>query len=114
MTVDQWIALALGAPTALSLIWSALLYIPKRLGSIDDRITVIETQHQNNGGSTMKDAVDRIEASQKDLAEKFQAHLLDSARRGAELETTVKILAASSPAAAVVVQTPPASPPASS
>lgn len=45
----------------------------------------IQAQHHNNGGSTMRDAVDRIEKKVDDIDTKVDAHLIEASADTARL-----------------------------
>jgi hypothetical protein len=45
----------------------------------------IQAQHVNNGGSTMRDAVDRIQRTVDDIDSKVDAHLIEASADNARL-----------------------------
>ena len=63
MTVAQWIITAGGVVAALGIIWRGLVYPVVRWGKrIEKAVSFVEANMTNNGGASLRDAIDRIEA----------------------------------------------------
>jgi len=62
MTVAEWIITAGAVITALGVIHRAVVYpMFKWAQRIENAVTHVEMNMKNNGGSSMRDAIDRIE-----------------------------------------------------
>lgn len=62
MTVAEWIITAGAVVTALGVIHRAVLYPIFKWGQrIEHAVSHVEMNMKNNGGSSMRDAIDRIE-----------------------------------------------------
>jgi len=68
---------------------ASIAAVLRRLGTVETGLAVVRAQYENNGGSTMRDALDRIEDKQDELTKTVQDHLVvaagDSARLAAHL-----------------------------
>lgn len=63
MTVAQWIITAGGVVTALAAIFQFVFRPVIRWGTrIEKAVTFVESNMTNNGGASLRDAIDRIEA----------------------------------------------------
>ena len=70
MTVAQWIITAGAVVGALGIIFRTLVMPVVRWGKrLEKAVTVVEQNMVNNGGSSLRDAVDRIERRITDLEE---------------------------------------------
>jgi hypothetical protein len=62
-------------------LWAGIKLINKfsarldKLDEIDDRIKKVESQYVPNGGSSMRDAINRIEKNMDKLQERFDNHI---------------------------------------
>jgi len=78
---SSWSQLILSTLEILALIWAGFKLVSKvinrldKLDEIDDRIKKVESQYVPNGGSSMRDAVNRIEKQVDKLQERFENHL---------------------------------------
>jgi hypothetical protein len=78
---SSWTQLILSSLEIAALIWAGFKYINKitsrleKLDQIDDRIKKVESQYVPNGGSSMRDAVNRIEKNMDKLQERFDNHI---------------------------------------
>lgn len=78
---SSWTQLILTSLEIAALIWAGFKYINKvtsrleKLDEIDDRIKKVESQYVPNGGSSMRDAVNRIEKNMDKLQERFDNHI---------------------------------------
>lgn len=78
---SSWTQLILSTLEILALIWAGFKYINKiisrldKLTEIDDRLKKVESQYVPNGGSSMRDAVNRIEKQVDKLQDRFENHL---------------------------------------
>jgi hypothetical protein len=59
-------------PTA---VWKAWKSINDRLTAQDDRLIRIESQFHRNGGSTLRDSIDRIDRDVAKLTGRFDQHI---------------------------------------
>jgi len=63
MTVAQWIITAGGVVAALGVMWRAVAYPVIKWGRrIEKAVSFVELNMVNNGGASLRDAIDRIEA----------------------------------------------------
>jgi hypothetical protein len=63
MTVAQWIITSGGVVGALGVIFHTVIRPVLRWGKrIESAVSTVEQNMQNNGGSSLRDAIDRIEA----------------------------------------------------
>ena len=63
MTVAQWIITAGGVVAAIGIIWRGVVYPVIKWGKrIEKAVSFVESNMVNNGGASMRDAIDRIEA----------------------------------------------------
>jgi hypothetical protein len=65
---------------------SATAWLFKSLMVLKTAVASIEAQHVNNGGSTLRDAIDRIESKVDSQGSKLHDHLLVSAAESALLK----------------------------
>jgi len=78
---SSWTQLILSSLEIAALIWAGFKYINKvtsrleKLDQIDDRIKKVESQYVPNGGSSMRDAINRIEKNMDKLQERFDNHI---------------------------------------
>ena len=78
---STWSQFILSTLEILAIIWAAFRYLNKiinrldKLTDIDDRLKKVESQYVPNGGSSMRDAVNRIEKNVDRLQERFENHL---------------------------------------
>jgi hypothetical protein len=78
---SSWTQLILSSLEIAALIFAGFRYINKltskleKLDEIDDRIKKVESQYVPNGGSSMRDAVNRIEKNMDKLQERFDNHI---------------------------------------
>ena len=78
---NSWTQLLLSSVEIAALIWAGFRYINKitnkleKLNQIDDRLKKVESQYVPNGGSSMRDAVNRIEKNMDKLQERFDSHI---------------------------------------
>ena len=56
-------------------VWKAWKSINDRLTAQDDRLIRIESQVQRNGGSSLRDSVDRIDRDVAKLTGRFDQHI---------------------------------------
>lgn len=70
----------------LAAMLGAIGWVVKTLIDVKSDVASVRAQHKNNGGSTMKDAVDRIERTVSDLDTKVDTSLIDAARRATQLD----------------------------
>lgn len=62
MTIAQWIITSGGAVGSLGMIFQTIIKPVFRWGKrLDKAVTSVEMNMKNNGGSSLRDAVDRIE-----------------------------------------------------
>ena len=61
-------------------VWKAWRSIDSRLSAQDDRLIRIESQFHRNGGSTLRDSVDRIDRDVAKLTGRFDQHIEEGAR----------------------------------
>lgn len=59
------------------------VYLVKGQHRTDTTLAVLEAEHQNNGGSSLRDAVDRIEAKVDENGRQLQTHLVEAAKQEA-------------------------------
>ena len=65
----------------LVFLWAGIKMLNKfsarldKLDQIDDRIKKVESQYVPNGGSSMRDAINRIEKNMDKLQERFDNHI---------------------------------------
>lgn len=80
-TASTWSQFILSSAEILLLIWAGIKVVSKisnkldKLDDIDARIKQVESQYIPNGGSSMRDAVNRIEKQVDRLQERFENHL---------------------------------------
>ena len=78
---SSWTQLILSSLEIAALIWAGFKYINKitskleKLNEIDDRLKKVESQYVPNGGSSMRDVVNRIETQVDKLQGRFDNHL---------------------------------------
>jgi len=78
---SSWTQLILTSLEIAALIFAGFKYINRltsrleKLDQIDDRIKKVESQYVPNGGSSMRDAVNRIEKNMDKLQERFDNHI---------------------------------------
>ena len=78
---SSWTQLILSSLEIAALVWAGFKYINKivnrleKLNEIDDRLKKVESQYAPNGGSSMRDAVNRIEKNMDKLQERFDNHI---------------------------------------
>lgn len=78
---SSWTQLIISSLEILALIWAGFKYINKivnrleKLNEIDDRLKKVESQYVPNGGSSMRDAVNRIEKQVDKLQDRFENHI---------------------------------------
>ena len=78
---SSWTQLILSSLEIAALIWAGFKYINRltsrleKLDQIDDRIKKVESQYVPNGGSSMRDAINRIEKNMDKLQERFDNHI---------------------------------------
>jgi len=78
---SSWTQLILTSLEIAALIFAGFKYINKvtsrleKLDQIDDRIKKVESQYVPNGGSSMRDAINRIEKNMDKLQERFDNHI---------------------------------------
>lgn len=62
MTIAQWIITAGAVVSAVGIIFQTLIKpVVKWARRIENAVTVVESNMLNNGGSSLRDAIDRIE-----------------------------------------------------
>jgi hypothetical protein len=80
-TASAWSQFILTSFEILLLVWAGIKVISKlhtkldKLTDIDDRLKKVESQYVPNGGSSMRDAVNRIEKNMDRLQERFENHI---------------------------------------
>jgi hypothetical protein len=78
---SSWTQLILSSLEIAALVWAGFKYINKiisrleKLNEIDDRLKKVESQYVPTGGSSMRDAVNRIEKHMDKLQERFDNHI---------------------------------------
>jgi len=78
---SSWTQLILSSLEIAALIWAGFKVINRvvskldKLDEIDDRIKKVESQYVPNGGSSMRDAINRIEKNMDKLQERFDNHI---------------------------------------
>jgi Tfp pilus assembly protein PilO len=78
---SSWTQLILTSLEIAALIFAGFKYINRltskleKLDEIDARIKKVESQYVPNGGSSMRDAVNRIEKNMDKLQERFDNHI---------------------------------------
>jgi len=78
---SSWSQLVLSSAEILLLVWAGLRYINKlaakleKLDDINKRLDTIESQYRPNGGSSMKDAVNRIEKQLDKMQDRLDSHI---------------------------------------
>lgn len=65
---------------------AAIGWLIRSIINLEKSVAAVQAQHVNNGGSTLRDAIDRIEGTVKALDDKVDAHLLVSAGDSALLK----------------------------
>jgi hypothetical protein len=74
MNVAQWIIMAGGVVTALAAIVQFVVRPVVKWGTrIDRAVSFIESNMFNNGGASLRDAIDRIEMRLENLEKKSQS-----------------------------------------
>jgi cell fate (sporulation/competence/biofilm development) regulator YmcA (YheA/YmcA/DUF963 family) len=79
--LDAWGQVLTSAIEILAVIWAGFKLVSKvinrldKLDEIDDRIKKVESQYVPNGGSSMRDAVNRIEKQVEHLQERLEHHI---------------------------------------
>lgn len=79
--LDAWGQVLTSAIEILAVIWAGFKLVSKvinrldKLDEIDDRIKKVESQYVPNGGSSMRDAVNRIEKQVENLQERLEHHI---------------------------------------
>ena len=61
-------------------VWKAWRSIDGRLSQQDDRLIRIESQFHRNGGSTLRDSIDRIDRDVAKLTGRFDQHIEEGSR----------------------------------
>lgn len=78
---SSWSQLILSSAEILLLIWAGFKYLNKvtnrleKLEDINTRLDKIESQYKPNGGSSMKDAVNRIEKQLDKMQDRLDSHI---------------------------------------
>lgn len=78
---STWAQFIISTVEILGLIWAGFKFVNKvnkrldKLDEIDDRIKKVESQYVPNGGSSMRDAVNRIEKNLDRLQDRFENHV---------------------------------------
>jgi len=78
---SSWSQVILSSAEILLLVWAGFRYINKltaRLEKLDDinkRLETIEGQYRPNGGSSMKDSVNRIEKQLEKVQDRLDSHI---------------------------------------
>jgi len=79
--VSTWGQVVTSAIEILAIVWAGIKFLNKvvrkldKLDEIDDRIKKVESQYVPNGGSSMRDAVNRIEKQVDNLQERLEHHI---------------------------------------
>ena len=79
--VSTWGQVVTSAIEILAIVWAGFKFLNKvvrkldKLDEIDDRIKKVESQYVPNGGSSMRDAVNRIEKQVDNLQERLEHHI---------------------------------------
>ena len=79
--VSTWGQVVTSAIEILAIVWAGVKFLNKvvrkldKLDEIDDRIKKVESQYVPNGGSSMRDAVNRIEKQVDNLQERLEHHI---------------------------------------
>jgi hypothetical protein len=79
--VSTWGQVITSTLQILAVIWAVFKILNRlirkldKLDDIDDRIKKVESQYVPNGGSSMRDAVNRIEKNMDKLQERFDNHI---------------------------------------
>lgn len=68
----------------------ASAWLFKSLVILKETVAAIKAQHVNNGGSTLRDAVDRIEAKVDEQGSKLNDHLVDAAGESAIIKLHIE------------------------
>jgi hypothetical protein len=78
---STWSQLIVSSLEIIAAIWAIFKFINKvtrkldKLDDISDRLSTLESQYKPNGGSSMRDAVNRIEKQVEKLQSRFETHL---------------------------------------
>jgi hypothetical protein len=78
---STWSQLIISSLEIIAVIWAVFKYInrvSRKLDKLDDisaRLNVIESQYRPNGGSSMKDAVNRIEKQLDKVQDRLDSHI---------------------------------------
>ena len=75
--IAQVVSLIILLPSALWRMWRKL---DTRLTSQDERLIRIESQFHRNGGSSLRDSVDRIDRDVAKLTGRFDQHIVEGDR----------------------------------
>jgi len=79
--VSTWGQVITSTLQILAVIWAVFKILNKlmrkldKLDDIDNRIKKVESQYVPNGGSSMRDAINRIEKNMDKLQERFDNHI---------------------------------------
>jgi hypothetical protein len=80
-TASTWSQFILTSIEILLLVWAGIKVVSKlhnkldKLDDIDGRLKKVESQYVPNGGSSMRDAINRIEKNMDRLQERFENHI---------------------------------------
>lgn len=72
------LALIFGFFKFFNKVTSQLAVVAERVKGLTDRVTTIEAEYKPNGGSSMRDAINRIEAKFNKLEGRFEQHVEES------------------------------------
>lgn len=78
---STWSQLIVSGFEILLIIWGVIKLVNKvstkldKLDNISDRLTKVELQYKPNGGSSMKDSVNRIEKQLDKLQDRLENHI---------------------------------------
>ena len=78
---STWTQIIVSSVQIFALVWAGFKYInrvTRKLDKLDDinkRLDKLETQYKPNGGSSMRDAVNRIEKQIDKLQDRFEKHI---------------------------------------
>ena len=75
-SISQVLSVVVFLPIGIWKIWRS---IDSRLDDQDDRLIRIESQFHRNGGSTLRDSVDRIDRDVAKLTGRFDQHVKENA-----------------------------------
>jgi hypothetical protein len=78
---STWTQLIVSSLEIIAVVWAIFKFVNKiirKLDKLDDisaRLGTLESQYKPNGGSSMRDAVNRIEKQVDKLQSRFETHL---------------------------------------